>query len=177
MARSAAQSRSLALGVVLGMLWAPLDAAPPAASAPSASDARTKDPRIPFTLDPARRANFECLMRGHLEALSLLMKAVSAGDYAGAATLADERFSLTPGTKDYCREPLFTREASLATLNLPPAPPDGVKALFASMHAAADAFRTDAHSAATGGDPKPALKSLASLAASCHACHAAYRLD
>jgi len=137
----------------------------------------TADTRTPIALADLRRANWQCLMRGHLRTLVDAMQHLSAGDYVRAAEVTEDNYGLTRGQSEYCREPLFTKEASMAAATLPPQPPEPVRALFGEMQVAATAFARAAREAQRTGDSGPAWKSLAVLGGYCSACHAAYRLQ
>jgi hypothetical protein len=132
---------------------------------------------MPIALAGARRDNWRCLMRGHLKALVEAMQHMSVGKYALAAAVTEDNYGLAPGKEEYCREPLFTKDASSAAATLPPQPPEPVRAMFSGMQEAARAFVRAARNVPRTGDPTPAWKSLAALAGYCSACHAAYRLE
>jgi hypothetical protein len=161
----------LAAGCLLAPCWvlAQIPAVPTATLA--------RDPRVPITLAEARRENWRCLMRGHLQSLTESMQHLSNGEFEAAAAAAESNFGLAPGTVEYCREPLFTREDSQRAATLPPSPPPEVRAMFDEMHAAARAFVVDARAASRTKDPTAAWKSLAALGGTCSACHVVYRID
>jgi hypothetical protein len=135
------------------------------------------DPRIPIALAEARRENWRCLMRGHLKALIEAMQHMSAGEYSLAARVTEDNYGLAPGKPEYCREPLFTKDASIIAAGLPPPPPEAVRGMFSGMQQAAAVFVDEARDAQRSGNPASAWKSLAALGAHCSACHAAYRLE
>ena len=105
------------------------------------------------------------------------MQHLSAGDFARAAEVTEDNYGLTRGESEYCREPLFTKAASMAAATLPPQPPEPVRALFGEMKVAATAFARAAREAQWTGDAAPAWKSLAVFGGYCSACHAACRLQ
>jgi hypothetical protein len=102
-------------------------------------------------------------MRGHLKALTEAMQHMSAGEYELAAVVTEDNYGLTPGKAEYCRESIFTKDASIAAASLPPQPPDAVRAMFAGMQQAAGAFVKAARETHRTGDPAPAWKSLSVL--------------
>ena len=136
-----------------------------------------RDSRLLITLVEARRENWKCLMRGHLQSLTESMRYLSKGEFVAAADAVESNFALTPGTVEYCREPLFTKENSVRAATLPPSPPPEVRAMFDGMHAAARTFVIDARTASGSKDPSAAWKSLAALGGTCSACHLVYRID
>jgi hypothetical protein len=113
------------------IVWASVEAHGQAGtqSAPVAAP----DPRIPIVLAQARRENWRCLMRGHLKALIEAMQHMSAGEYALAAMVTEDNYGLAPGKPEYCREPLFTKDASITAAGLPPPPPEAVRGMFSGM--------------------------------------------
>jgi hypothetical protein len=82
-------------------------------------------------LAEARRENWKCLMRGHLQSLTEAMRHLSNGEFEAAAAAAESNFGLAPGAVEYCREPPFTKENSLRAAMLPPSPPPEVRAIRA----------------------------------------------
>ena len=162
---------ALAMGCLLVPCWVLAEAA----SVPATTVAR--DPRLPIALAEARRNNWKCLMRGHLQSLADSMRHLSNGDFEAAAAASESNFGLAPGTIEYCREPLFTKDESERAAKLPPSPPPEVRAMFDEMHTAARAFVIDARAASRTKDPTTAWKSLAALGGTCSACHVVYRID
>jgi cytochrome c556 len=116
-------------------------------------------------------------MRGHLQSLTESMRHLSNGEFDAAAAAAESNFGLAPGTTEYCREPIFTKDDSERAATLPPSPPPAVRAMFDEMHTAARAFVIDARAASRTKDPTAAWKSLAALGGTCSACHVVYRID
>jgi cytochrome c556 len=165
------------VGIVLavGCLFVPCWALAQASAVPGTTVRR--DPRLPIALAEARRENWKCLMRGHLQSLTESMRHLSKGEFEAAAAAAESHFGLAPGTVEYCREPLFTKEDSVRAATLPPSPPPQVRAMLDEMHTAARAFVIDARAASRSNDPTAAWKSLAALGDTCSACHVVYRID
>jgi hypothetical protein len=165
------------MGIVLvaGCLLMPCWALAQVPSLPASTVAR--DSRLPIVLAEARRENWKCLMRGHLQSLAESMRHLSNGEFEAAAAAAESNFGLAPGTVEYCREPLFTKEDSERAATLPPWPPPEVRAMFDQMHTAARAFVVDARAASRSKDPTAAWKSLAALGGTCSGCHVVYRID
>jgi hypothetical protein len=147
------------------------------AAAAEPSVTTQSDPRAVIKLAPARHDNWQCLMRGHLQSLIDSMRYLASGEYEAAAAATEDHYGLRPGTVEYCREALFTKQASVSAATLPPAPPQAVSAMFVSMHDAARKFAAEARKARNSGDPMPAWKALAAVAEYCSACHATYRLE
>jgi cytochrome c556 len=167
--------RTFGMGIVLalGCLFVPCWVLAKVPAVPGTTVAR--DPRLPIALAEARRENWKCLMRGHLQSLTESMRHLSKGEFEAAA--AEANFGLAPGTVEYCREPLFTKEDSVRAATLPPSPAPQVRAMFDAMHTAARAFVIDARAASRSKDPTAAWKSLAALGDTCSACHVVYRID
>jgi hypothetical protein len=166
--------RTLGMGIVLSVscLLVPYRvlAEVPGATVP-------RDPRLPIALVEARRENWKCLMRGHLRSLTESMRHLSRGEFVAAAAAVESNFGLAPGTVEYCREPLFTKEDSVRAATLPPSPPPEARAMFDGMHTAARTFVIDARTASHSKDPTAAWKSLAALGDTCSVCHLVYRID
>ena len=173
-ARAGSRART---GIVLaaGCLLVPCGVLAQVQPMPTTKAAR--DPRLPIALAEARRENWKCLMRGHLQSLTESMRHLSNGEFEAAAAAAESNFGLAPGTVEYCREPLFTKEDSERAATLLPSPPPEVRAMFDEMHSAARAFVIDARAASRSKDPTAAWKSLAALGGTCSACHVVYRID
>jgi hypothetical protein len=164
----------LALSCLLVPCWV-LAEVPAVPAVPATKVAR--DPRLPIVLAEARRQNWRCLMRGHLQSLTESMRHLSNGEFEAAAASTESNFGLAPGTVEYCREPLFTKADSERAATLPPSPPPEVRAMFDEMHSAARAFVVSARGASRTKDPTAAWKSLAALGGTCSACHIVYRVD
>ena len=175
--RHAGSPRTFGMGVVLTVacLLVYCGAIAQAPAAPGTTVSR--DPRLPIALAAARRENWNCLMRGHFRSITESMRLLSEGEFEAAAAVVENHFGLAPGTVEYCREPLFTKEDSVAAAKLPPSPSPQVRAMFDEMHAAARVFIMDARAASRTKDPTLAWRSLAALGNTCSACHAVYRLD
>jgi predicted CxxxxCH...CXXCH cytochrome family protein len=88
----------------------------------------------------------------------------------------EDHYGFRPGTVEYCREPIFSKESSLAAAQLPPDPSGPVREMFKAMKNSGQRFVEEARRAAKTGDPAPAWKTLTAMAEYCNACHAAYRL-
>ena len=162
---------ALAVGFLLVPCWV-------VAQMPPAPAANVRhDRRFPIVLAEARRDNWRCLMRGHLQSLTESMRHLSNGEFEAAAAATESNFGLAPGTGEYCREPLFTKSESERAATLPPSPPPEVRAMFDAMHAAARVFVVDARAASRSKNPTSAWRSLAALGGTCSACHVVYRID
>jgi hypothetical protein len=169
--RTFGMENALAVGCLLVPYW--VFAQVPAVPATRVA----RDLRLPIALAEPRRDNWRCLMRGHLQSLTESMRHLSDGEFEAAAATAEFNFGLAPGTIEYCREPLFTKDESERAATLPPSPPPEVRAMFDEMHAAARAFVVDARTASRTKDATAAWKSLAALGGTCSACHVVYRID
>lgn len=135
------------------------------------------DTRQPIALAKARHDNWRCLMRGHLTSLVETMQEMSAGEYEKAASEVEQHYGLRPGAVEFCHEPIFSKEASVAAAQLAPNPPEPVRAMFVGMKTASQHFADEARQAAAAGNPKAAWAALSTLAGFCTSCHAAYRLE
>ena len=148
-----------------------------AAGAIAQSAKLAADTRLPITLAKARHDNWRCLMRGHLTSLVETMQRMSAGEFENAASEVEEHYGLRPSVVEFCHEPIFSKEASVAAAKLPPNPPEPVRAMFVAMKVASQHFVDEARHAGSTGDPKAAWAALSTLAGYCTACHRAYRLQ
>jgi hypothetical protein len=175
--RRSGSKRAFGVGIVLAMGYLSVPCWV-LAQVPSAPVTRAAlDRRLPIALAEARREDWRCLMRGHLQSLTDSMRHLSNGEFEAAAASAESNFGLAPGTVEYCREPLFTKEDSERAATLLPSPPPEVRAMFDEMHAAARVFVGDARGASRTEDPTAAWKSLAALGGTCSACHVVYKID
>lgn len=175
--RHSGSQSTFGMGILLavGCLLVPCWVLARVSAVPATTVAR--DRRLPIALGEARRENWRCLMRGHLQSLTESIRHLSNGEFEAAAVSAESNFGLAPGIVEYCREPLFTKEDSVRAATMPPSPPPEVRAMFDGMHAAARTFVIDARAASRSKDPSAAWKSLAALGDTCSACHLIYRID
>ncbi|MGA8170788.1 MAG: hypothetical protein WB816_08160 [Methylocystis sp.] len=142
----------------------------------------TPDTRKVLDWPAPMRAHLLSNMRGHLEALWLIMAALSAGDGAKAGQIAKDRLGLeSPGAGACAPEQgkkVSTRDdmASMMAMHQSALMPDEMKALGYAMHESASKFAVDAAVVKPGADRSAALASLSHVVENCVACHAAYRL-
>jgi len=128
------------------------------------------------------RAHILSNMRGHLEALSLILTSLSAGDGAKAGRIAQERLGLESPGAGACVPDQGKKMSSRADMSAMMAMhqselmPEEMKALGYAMHETASKFAVDAAAVKPGGDPSAALASLSHVVQNCTTCHAAYRL-
>lgn len=118
-------------------------------------------------------------MRGHLQALSEILEAMSSAQYAKAAQIADSRLGMeSPGAAG-CKAgsgatnmPMPDMDRQMA-LYMPPE----MRNLGQRMHQSANEFAIKANESEKTRDPGPAFAALSRVTANCVACHAAYRLQ
>ncbi len=67
-----------------------------------------------------------------------------------AARVTEDNYGLAPGKPEYCREPLFTKDASITAAGLPPPPPEAVTlgAMDGYLASASGSLQSDWFSAA-----------------------------
>jgi len=129
------------------------------------------------------RAHILSNMRSHLEALSLIMAALSIGDGPKAAQIAQDRLGLESPGAGACvpgqGKKMSMRDdmAAMMAMHQSALMPEEMKALGYAMHESASKFAIDAASVKPGGDTSAALASLSHVVENCAACHAAYRLE
>lgn len=140
--------------------------------------AQTPDARQLLDFPPPMRQHMLTNMRAHMEALSEILAALSAGDAAKASMIAKERLGLESAGAAACnpngsskRGPMGDMAAMMAQHM-----PEEMRALGYAMHDSASKFAEEAAKAPPGGDLKPALAALAQVTQNCVACHSAYRL-
>ncbi len=140
------------------------------------------DTRTVLDWPPSMRAHLLANMRGHLEALSQIMAALSASDGAKAGQIARERLGLESPGAGACvpqhGKKLSSRGgvAMMMAMHQSSLMPEEMKALGYAMHQSASTFAIDAAAVNPGGDVSAALAALSHVVENCAACHAAYRL-
>lgn len=139
---------------------------------------QTPDARQLLDFPPPMRQHMLTNMRAHMEALSEILAAMSAGDAAKASAIANARLGLESAGAAACKpngsgktSPMNDMAAMMAQHM-----PEEMRAIGYAMHESASRFAVEAAKTAPGGDLKPALAALAQVTQNCAACHAAYRL-
>lgn len=144
--------------------------------------AMQQDARQLVNFPPEMRQHTLANMRDHLVVLSEILAAMSGGQYAKAASLADQRLGLSSPSADGCKP----ESASNAPQVSKPANMDHQMVQFMpvrmrqigyGMHEAASAFAKEASKAVKTGNAKPALAALSNVTEQCSACHAAYKVQ
>lgn len=140
------------------------------------------DTRKALDWPPPMRAHLLANMRGHLEALSQIMAALSVRDGAKAGQIARERLGLESPGAGACvpqhGKVMSSRDDAtvMMAMHQSESMPEEMKALGYAMHESASTFAIDAAAVKPGGDVSAALTALSHVVENCAACHAAYRL-
>jgi hypothetical protein len=141
--------------------------------------AQAPDARQLLDFPPPMRQHMLANMRAHMEALSEILAALSAGDAAKASAIADARLGLESAGAAACNptnEAGTTRSIGDVAAMMAQHMPDEMRGLGYAMHDSASKFAVEAAKAGSGGDLKPALAALSQVTRNCAACHSAYRL-
>jgi hypothetical protein len=143
----------------------------------------TPDTRQILDFPPPMRQHMLSMMRGHLDALSEILTALSVGDAAKAGAIAESRLGLQSSGAAACNPKESRISSSRDEMSVGDMPammaqymPDGMRALGYAMHESASNFALETARMLPGDDPKPALASLSRMTQSCAACHNSYRL-
>lgn len=140
------------------------------------------DGRQLVNFPPEMRQHTLANMRDHLEALSEILGAISAAQYAKASQIASARLGMDSPSAAGCK----AEEASSPAQQSNPANrdhqmaqfmPEAMRSIGLSMHQAASDFAAEAAKAKKTDNPKPALAALSKVTQQCSACHAAYRVQ
>ena len=136
------------------------------------------DTRRPLDFPPPMREHMLSNMRSHLEAVNEIILALSAADGEKAAKIAQSRLSLESPGAAACNPKNATKSGAMGDMAQMMAQhmPEEMRTIGYAMHDSASQFAIEAAKLKTGGDPKPALASLAKVTENCAACHSAYRL-
>lgn len=145
--------------------------------------AMTADLRQPVNFPPEMHDHILANMRGHLEALSDIMTAMSTGAYAEAAQIAKTRLGMESPAAEGCKAPdakdttprasqPMDMDRMMAQLM-----PERMRNFGIAMHQSASDFAAEAAKADKTADAKPAFTALARITRQCTACHAAYKLQ
>lgn len=131
---------------------------------------------------PAMREHALSNMRDHLQALSEILAAMSAAQYAEAAEIAGERLGLMSPSAAGCKADdgvggsaqtgVATGDADHQMAGLMP---EGMRAMGLAMHGAASDFAEEAAKAGGTGDVRPAMAALSRVTRQCAVCHSSYR--
>lgn len=144
--------------------------------------ATSADPRQLVTFPSAMREHTLTNMRDHLQALSEILTAMSAGRYAQAASIATTRLGMESPSAEGCKN---DSTASAAPISKPAGMdhqmaqfmPAGMRGIGLAMHQSASAFAVEADKAGTSGNGQAALTALSQVTRQCASCHAAYKLQ
>jgi cytochrome c556 len=137
---------------------------------------QTTDTRQLVNFPPPMRRHMLSNMRGHVEALGEILTALSAGDSAKAATIAETRLGLESPGAAACNPNRGANTSAMATM-MAEHMPDEMRTLGFAMHEAASRFAMEAAKAQQSNDMKTALAALSQVTQRCAACHSAYRLN
>lgn len=116
-------------------------------------------------------------MRDHLHVLSEILLALSSGQYAQAARIADARLGLDSPSAEGCKNDGSASKPANMEHRMAQFMPEEMRKIGAAMHASASAFALEAKQAAKSKNAKPALTALSRVTQQCTACHAAYKLQ
>lgn len=131
---------------------------------------------------PEMRQHTLANMRDHLEALSEILDAMSAGQYTKASLIAGTRLGMDSPSAEGCKAeaPISAPQQSKpAQMDHQMAlfMPEAMRKLGLSMHQAASDFAAEAAKAQKTGNPTPALAALSKVTQQCSACHASYKVQ
>ena len=138
---------------------------------------KTGDARQEVDVPSPMRTQMLSHMRGHAEAIADILTALSKGDGAAAAKIADAHLSLASPGAAACKPNAKSGELGEMPAMMASHMPDDMRALGLTMHEQASKFAQEAAKIGPGGDMRPALAELSQVVQACNACHAAYRLD
>jgi len=135
-------------------------AEPPVAEPPGAGglDAAAMDGRTPVPLTPMMAEHQKLQMRGHLEAVSAVVRGLGREDWA-AVEAAGQQLGSSPSNTMMCQHM--------------GAGAPGFPALGLGFHATADGFAQ----AAQAGDRAAVVQALGDTLAACTSCHAQFRQE
>lgn len=121
-------------------------------------------------------------MRDHLQALSEIIAAMSAGQLAKAADIAEARLGMDSPSAAGCQSgdsaaAAATAKATSSDHQMAKFMPEGMQRLGLEMHQSASVFAAEAKKMRQTGDAdNKAMAALAQVTRQCVACHSAYRL-
>jgi hypothetical protein len=121
-------------------------------------------------------------MRGHLNALSEILAAMSSGRYADAAHIAYAQLGMDSPSAAECKVQSNAGSPQMSAVTsmdqaMSQYMPEGMRKIGLEMHGAASAFAAEAAKAGKTGNAQSALTALSRVTQQCVACHAAYRLQ
>ena len=119
-------------------------------------------------------------MRDHLLAMSEILTALSAADYAKAAAIADARLGMDSPSAEGCKEESVNRSTMSKlpenTHDMAAYMPPDMLAIGKEMHRSASDFAVEARKASNTGDGKAALAAFSRVTHNCTTCHSSYRV-
>jgi hypothetical protein len=118
----------------------------------------------------------------HLQALSEILTAMSAGRYAEAANIAGARLGMDSPSAEGCKSEVAAAPAQMSKPahmdhQMSEFMPEAMRKIGLEMHQSASIFAAEARKASQTGKPQPALAALSRVTQFCVACHSAYRLQ
>lgn len=121
-------------------------------------------------------------MRDHLQALSEILSAISAGQYAKAAAIAEARLGMDSPSAEGCKSEVATAAPQMSKPanmdhQMSQFMPEAMRKIGLEMHQSASTFAAEAAKAGTTGNPQSALAALSVVTQHCVACHSAYRIQ
>lgn len=140
------------------------------------------DGRQLVNFPPEMRQHSLANMRDHLQALSEILTAMSAGQYTKAAQVAGTRLGMDSPSAEGCKDnnasskPQMSKPAKMDH-QMSEFMPEGMSKIGLDMHQAASTFAAEATKAAKTGNAKPALAALSRVTQQCTACHTAYKVQ
>lgn len=144
--------------------------------------ALSDDNRQAVDFPPEMRKHILANMRDHLQALSDILSAMSAGEYSKSAQIANARLGLESSAAQVCKV-----DDSASASKMPPPMgmeqmmrqfmPDGMRKAGLAMHQSASDFAAEAAKAEKSGDAKTAYAALARVTRQCTSCHGAFKLQ
>lgn len=138
---------------------------------------KMSDTRAEVDLPSPMRVKMLANMRSHADAVAEVLAALSKGDGAGAAKIAESRLGLGSPGAAACKPNAKSGELGEMPAMMAKHMPDDMRALGLAMHEQASKFAEEADKIKAGGDMRPALAELSKVVQACNACHASYRLD
>lgn len=140
------------------------------------------DGRQLVNFPPEMRQHTLANMRDHLLALSEILAAMAAGQYAKASRVAGSRLGMDSPSAAGCQDEKAAAKPQMSKATgmdhrMGEFMPEGMRQLGLDMHQAASAFAGEAAKAARTGNAKPALAALSRVTQQCTSCHSAYKLQ
>lgn len=140
------------------------------------------DGRQLVNFPPEMRQHTLANMRDHLLALSEILAAMSASQYAKASRIAGTRLGMDSPSAAGCQDdktvakPQMSKAAGMDH-RMGEFMPEGMRKLGLDMHQAASTFAGEAAKAARTGNAKPALAALSRVTQQCTSCHSTYKVQ